>query len=125
MTPEVETAVQEIRNSFAGHRTDVEPEAQGGAYVTVHDLDIGDRHEPFRSWVGFLITFQYPRADVYPHFIDPAVRRADGQPHGAGISGPTNWNGRQALQVSRRSSRWDCTIDTAVGKLHKILAWLR
>jgi hypothetical protein len=125
MTPENETAVQEIQASFLAHIIDVEPEDQGGAYVTVGGLSLGDSYLPTETWVGFLITFQYPRADVYPHFIDASVKRVDCKPHVPGISGPVTWRGRSALQVSRKSPRWDGAIDTAVAKLHKILSWLR
>src|SRR5687768_8391968 len=100
MTPEVEAAIEEIRQAFPGHRVHVEPEAQGGAYVTVTDLDVGDTYVPSNTWFGFLITFQYPRADVYPHFVDAGLKRADQRPHGNGFSGPIEWRGRKALQVS-------------------------
>jgi hypothetical protein len=126
MTPEVQTAVEELRAAFAGHRIDVVPEEQGGAYIIVHDLQLGDAYTPATSFVGFLITFQYPRADVYPHFIDAAVRRADGGGIGAGFSGPTTWPGWRGpvIQVSRRSNRLDPGLDTAATKLAKVLAWM-
>lgn len=127
MTPEVEQAIEEIRTAFAGHRVDVTPEPQGGAYVVVNDLAIGDRYSPPATWVGFLITFQYPNADVYPHFIDAGVRRGDGRAHGGGFSGPTAWPGRagRVIQVSRRSNRWSPAFDTAATKLAKVLEWIK
>lgn len=125
MTPEVTTAVEEIRAAFAGHRIDVTSEAQGGAYVVVQDLELGGRYQPSASWVGFLISFQYPYSDVYPHFIDGAVRRVDGRPHGQGMAGPVPWQGRSAVQVSRRSNRWNPVVDTAATKLAKVLGWIR
>lgn len=125
MTPEVEAAIDEIKQAFAGHQVDVDPEAQGGAYVIVHDLFIGDQYTPSSTWVGFLINFQYPRSDVYPHFIDSTVKRVGGGGFGDGISGPTEWHKCQALQVSRRSNKLDPSRDTAVLKLHKVLEWLK
>lgn len=125
MTPEVEAAVAEIRQSFAGHQVDVDPEEQGGAHVVVHDLFIGERFAPSQSWVGFTINFQYPRSDVYPHFIDPNIRRADGSAFGQGISGPADWQNRKGIQISRRSNHWDPSRDTAALKLAKVLEWLR
>ncbi len=125
MTPEVEAAITEIRQIFANHQVDVEPESQGGAYIIVHGLSIGEQYTPPQSWIGFLINFQYPRSDVYPHYFDPAVRRADGAGFGQGVSGPTDWHGRKAIQISRRSNRWDPTRDTAALKLVKVLEWLR
>ena len=127
MTPEVKEAIAEIEAAFRGHRVDTVPEEQGGAYVIVHDLDIGDCYQPDTTWVGFLITFQYPHADVYPHFIDPQVARVDKQPLGQSFSGPTNWDGREgpATQVSRRSKPWNPATDTAATKLAKVLDWIR
>jgi hypothetical protein len=125
MTPEVEQAVEEIRTSFEGHRVDVESEPQGGAYVIVYDLSVGDHYVPATTWFGFLITFQYPRADVYPHFIDAQLQRADGRAHGAGFSGPTQWRDRQAIQISRRSNRLNPAVDTAATKLAKVIEWMK
>ena len=125
MTPEVEAAIEEVKATFPGHRVEVEPDDQGGAYVVVHDVAVGERYTPSTTWVGFLIAFQYPHVDVYPHFIDGNLHRVDGRPHGNGFSGPTSWRGRQALQVSRRSPRWHPALDTAVGKLLKVVDWVK
>ena len=125
MTPEVEQAIAEIKQTFLGHPVEVEAEAQGGAYSIVHNLLIGEQYVPSISWVGFLIGFQYPHADVYPHFLDSSLRRADGQGLGAGFSGPITWQGRKAVQISRRSMRLNPAIDTAATKLTKVLSWLR
>ncbi|MES1024900.1 hypothetical protein ABN584_18855 [Gloeocapsa sp. BRSZ] len=125
MTPEVEQAIAEIKQVFSGHLVDVEPEAQGGAYVIVRNLLIGEQYVPTNSWVGFLIGFQYPHADVYPHFIDGSLRRADGRGLGTGFSGSMTWQGQKAIQISRRSLRLNPGIDTAATKLTKVLSWLR
>src|SRR5436853_599957 len=113
MTPEITAAIEEFRLHFPGHPVEVVPEPQGGAYVTVANLDIGRGFRPTMSWCGFLMTFQYPRADVYPHFMDPAVVRADGSSLPSGLGGPVDWQGQKAVQISRRSNRWDPTCDTA------------
>jgi Prokaryotic E2 family E len=128
MTSEVESAIDEIRKAFAGHKVEVNEEAQGGAYVIVHGLSIGDQYTPSTSWVGFLIPYLYPRADVYPHFIDNEVSGRDGmtlnQVSGAFQVNQT-WQGRSAIQVSRKSNAWDSTIDTAALKLAQVLDWVR
>jgi hypothetical protein len=125
MTPEVEVAVEEIKRTWAGHRLEVEPEPQGGAYVVVHDLPIGDQYQPSTSWVGFLITFQYPRADIYPHFLTAELRRVDGHALGESFQQPIPWRGQTATQISRASRNLDPTVDTAATKLAKVLAWVR
>jgi hypothetical protein len=124
MTPEIEAAIAEIKQAFPSSKIEVISEPQGGAYVVVQDLTIGERFIPSTTWIGFLITFQYPDADVYPHFVRGDLKRADGQPFPAGISGPTAWQNRPALQVSRRSNRWTAGVDTAASKLAKVLSWL-
>ena len=128
LTPEVEEAIEEIRQAYLGHPVEVEPDGQGGAYVVVDDLEIGDQYAPSTSWVGFQIGFQYPQADVYPHLIDIKVRRLDGQALGEGFSDPNSpmqWRSRTAIQVSRRSKRLNPATDTAALKLAKVLDWIK
>jgi hypothetical protein len=125
MTPEVQTAIQEIRDEFPDLKIEVGDEPQGGAYMIVHDLPIGEQYTPATSWVGFLVTFQYPNADVYPHFIDPDVARVDGAPMINAFQRSQNFWGRPAIQVSRRSNRWNPAVDTAAIKLAKVLEWIR
>src|SRR5260370_27957472 len=113
MTPAIQAAVTDVEQSFLGYRVEVTPESQGGAYVIVHDLNLGERYVPATSWIGFLITFQYPYADVYPHFVRADLKRIDGTNMPLGFSGPIVWNGCQALKISRRSKRWTaggCTV---------------
>jgi hypothetical protein len=125
MTPEVREAVEEVRRAFPASTVEVlEEEQQGGAYVLARSLFVGDQYEPSTTWAGFLITFQYPRVDVYPHFFDAGVRRKDGRPLGESFS-LQSWRGQPALQVSRRSNRLNPATDTAAVKLAKVLEWLR
>lgn len=125
MTPEVEQAIAEIRQAFPEHTVEVQPESQGGAYIIVHNLLIGEQYTPSTSWIGFLLSFQYPYADVYPLFMDSMVHRADGQAWGTGLSSPVSWNNRNTVQISRRANPWNPAVDTAATKLAKVLAWLR
>lgn len=125
MTPAVKDAIEEIKTSFAKHIVTVEPEKQGGAHVIVHDVNIGQIYIPPVTWVGFLIDFQYPRSDVYPHFIDGSTKRSNNSALGEGFSDPRNWQGRNAIQVSRRSNHRDSAVDTAALKLMKVIEWLR
>ncbi|MDZ8091601.1 MAG: hypothetical protein RMZ42_06635 [Nostoc sp. DedQUE05] len=126
MTPEVKQAIAEIKQAFPEHPVDIEAESNGGAYIIVNNVLIGEQYIPSTSWVGFVITFQYPHADVYPHFIDGGLRRVDGGLiKGDGLSGPNPWRNRPAIQVSRRSKRLNPAIDTAATKLTKVISWLR
>ena len=76
------------------------------------------------TWIGFHITFQYPYADVYPHFVRADLSRVDGKPLGSG-TGSNNFENRQAVQLSRRSNNLNPATDTAILKLLKVLEWLR
>lgn len=117
--------MEEVRHTFAGHKVEVEDEPQGGAYVFVHGVVVGERYAPSETWFGFLIPFLYPRADVYPHFVVGSFCRANGQALGEGFSGPTEWRGRAAIQISRASKKWNPAADAAAGKLLKVIEWVK
>lgn len=120
----VQRAIEEIVASFAGHKVDVTEDGQGGARVGVHDLHVGDQYAAPTSQVAFALTFQYPEADVYPHFVVPRMTRADGSPLGPSFS-DSSWGDAAATQVSRRSNNRIQDLETAVIKLLKVLAWIR
>jgi hypothetical protein len=121
---EVAEAIAEIEATFPDSKVDVREEDQGGAFVVVDPVDPGGVYEQRETWIGFQITFQYPFADVYPHFVRGDLRRADGAGLVEGMS-PAQWEERAAIQVSRRSNHLDPTTDTAAIKLLKVLEWLR
>lgn len=123
MTPEVAAAVDEIKAAFPNATVEVKEE--GDAVVVFLDpIDPGEPYKQRESWIGFRITFQYPYSDVYPHFVRGDLSRVDGAGLGEGMS-MTTLEGRSAVQISRRSNRLDPTTDTALIKIHKVLAWLR
>lgn len=124
MKPEVAVAIEEIQAEFPESRVTFREDADGGAFVFVDPVDPGEIYEPRTTWIGFRVTFQYPYADVYPHFVRPDLKRVDGKVHGEGISLLTweGWSSGQCLQLSRRSNRG---VTSAAVKLHKVLAWLR
>lgn len=126
MTPEVQHRIEQIRAAFPGHAVHVLADGQGGAHVVVDDLELGPAFAPATSWVGFTLDFQYPRSDVYPHFLRPDLAMADGRtllspPLHAGQTMPGF--GRAATMISRRSTRRDPARDTAALKLLRVLHW--
>lgn len=126
MTPEVEEAISELRQAFPDSAVTAVADAHGGAFMTVDPVLIGEQWSPAETWIKFHITFQYPYADCYPHFVIPELRRADGAAPGEGIQvGVSAPDGQMATQLSRRSNRLDPSTDTAVVKLIKVLEWLR
>lgn len=124
MTPEVEKAVEEIKTLFSVNRVEIEAVADGGARIIVHDIQLAATYSPQVTWIGFIIGFQYPRADVYPHYIDHVVKRVDENPLGEAFSGPMKWQERDCIQISRKSNKLDPSVDTAATKLAKVIEWI-
>jgi hypothetical protein len=123
MNESVQQAVSQIKANFLDNPVEVQDDDQGGAWVLIEDLEMGDIYEPSTSWMGFRITFQYPNADVYPHYIRSDLLRKDKRPLGDGVSGGHTFMGRPALQLSRRSNRLNPATDTALLKLMKVRQW--
>lgn len=124
MTPTVQQAIKELRTAFPKCPLSVQEDGEGGARVIMEDVPLGGPFILESTWVGFHVSFQYPYADVYPHYVHGDLSRSDGRALGEAMS-PTTWQDRQAIQVSRKSPHHDAEIDTACTKLMKVLAWLR
>jgi hypothetical protein len=136
MKPEVKQGIDELCLGLPDHAVRVKEDPDGGAFVVVDGLCIGAAFEPASSWVGFHMTFPYPDADVYPHFIDPFVRYTGSEaapnkhPDGdlpTSLSRGATMPGFEltAIQVSRRSNRRDADTDSALHKLLRVLEFLR
>ena len=123
VNPSVTRAIDEIRSTFDRCAVKVEPDGSGGAFVRVMNIPLGAPYKQSSVWVGFQITFQYPYADVYPHFTDPNLVRADGKDLGSGFGSAQFQNG-PAIQISRRSNGLNPATDTAALKLLKVIQWL-
>ena len=85
LTPAVAQAIEEIRCTFEGCDVEVEPDGSGGAVVVVRGVPLGCPYAQAEVWFGFHITFQYPYADVYPHFTNPELARTNGANLGSGF----------------------------------------
>ncbi|HWO59383.1 MAG TPA: hypothetical protein VNO31_05045 [Umezawaea sp.] len=120
-TPAVDAAIVLVRDHFADHSVEVAPDGAGGAHVVVADVHVGDQYTPSTTWLGFHLSAAYPDADVYPLFIGRVVRH-DGGSYGEAVQ-ELEWQGRQALQLSRRSNGWNPAIDNAALKAEKVIAW--
>jgi hypothetical protein len=124
ITPPVEKAIGEIRSCFQECPVEAEPDGAGGAFVVVRKILLGPPYAQPETWIGFQITFQYPYADVYPHFTRPDLTRVDGRGLGEGL-GNARFRGQPAIQISRKSNKLNPATDTAKLKLLKVLQWLR
>ena len=124
MKPEIEKAVEELKECFPDSEVVAAEIEDGGAYVTIDSVDPGSAYVQRKTWLKFAISCQYPYADIYPLFARPDLTRADGEGHGEGFS-LAEFNGETALQLSRRSNHLNPAIDTACLKINKVLAWIR
>ncbi len=124
MNDAVKQAITDIRASWTDATVTEDPDNDGGALVLLEPVSIGGLYLQETTWVGFRITFQYPYADIYPHFLRSDLQRKDGRPLGDGMSGGHAFAGRSAIQISRRSNRLNPATDTAALKLGKVLQWL-
>ncbi len=124
MKPAVERVIAEIREAYPATTVTVREGGEGGAYVIVEEVDPGHVYRQRATWIGFRITFQYPHADTYPHYVRGDLARADDRALGEGMSPNQTFEGRPAVQISRRSNHLDPKTETALIKLHKVLTWL-
>lgn len=125
INPAITGAVHEIQETFAESAVTVTATGDGGAWVVIDPVPLSPTYTQDSSWMAFLITFAYPEADVYPHFVRPDLMRTDGGALGEGFS-PTTWGlaGEAGMQLSRRSNRLNPAVDTAATKVLKVLKWL-
>ena len=115
-------AIDELRREFPDSPVTIEPDGQGGARVCLDNLGLhSPRFQP-TTWIGFYINFVYPSADIYPHYVrhDLVINGSVGPP----LQLNHQFVGRAALMLSRRNQSHDPVVDTAVLKLHKVVAWL-
>ena len=124
MKAEVSTAIEELKRQFDTAVFVVREDDQGGAYVVIDPVALGTKYHPASSWMGFQIPAQYPYADIYPVFIGADVRRASGAPFAAPVTGGHHFEGRPAIQISRRNASAPSAPQKATTKALKILAFL-
>jgi hypothetical protein len=138
MKPRVEQALAELESAYPGWVRH-EPDDDGGAFVLVDKVALGDRYLPQAAWIAFHITWTYDEgAEVYPHFLDATVRYVgEGATPNAAPSGvaadrlPAALSrgfkapgfDLDAIQVSRRSNTPDEV--TALEKLARVVDFLR
>ena len=125
MKMEVCTAIDELRRQFPEATVSATEDGQGGAHVFLEPIELGVRYAPQATWFGFQVPAQYPYADVYPVFMGGDVRRNDGVPFSAPVTNGHSFQGRSAIQISRRSPAAQMGAQTATSKILKVLDFLR
>lgn len=124
MKVEVSNAIEELRRQFDPATLTVRDDGQGGGYVVIEPCELGPRFQPSATWVGFHIPAQYPYADIYPVFIGADVRRADAVPFQAPVTPGHQFEGRAAIQISRRNAAAQTGSQKATAKILKVLDYL-
>ncbi len=124
----VEQSIAELRTAYGDEETRIAPDGQGGAWVEIASVDLGETYLQDDTFVAFLLPFNLPGADIYPLFVRPDLGRTDGEPLGKGTQVTTlAWPGeqRRVVQLSRRTRNGAFASQTVVQKIEKVLAWLR
>jgi hypothetical protein len=106
------------------------PDGQGGVWIELTDVTLGDRYQQESTFVICLLPFNLPAADVYPLFVRNDLSRADGKGLGEGFAATSvSWPGdkqpRPVVQVSRRTRGSAFTLQTPRQKIDKVLDWVR
>lgn len=117
VTNPIADAVEELERLFGA--VDVEPDDTGGAYVTVREVDLGERWTPRVVPLSFQLAFNYPHAAVYPYYCPAGVARVDGSgwPQAMQL---TAWRGEPVAQISLRANRWSPAHDSAAGAVAQV-----
>lgn len=124
LTDAVAQALDELRRGLPDLRWDIRDDGEGGAIIIAEALALGGVWAQADTWIGFRVPFNYPYADIYPHFVRGDLARRDGGPLGEAMS-VGSFEGRPAIQLSRRSTHRVPGLETALIKLHKVTTWLR
>jgi hypothetical protein len=124
MKVEVSQAIDELKRQFATSSLVVREDGQGGAYVVMEPVALGPKYRPETTWVGFQIPAQYPYADIYPVFVGGNVVRADGVAFVVPITLGHHFEGRAAIQISRRNSAAQSGLQKAPAKILKVLDFM-
>jgi hypothetical protein len=124
MKVEVSAGIEELQRQFSASTLAVREDGQGGAYVVMEPVTLGSKFRPEVTWVGFQVPAQYPYADIYPVFIGGNVVRASGAPFAVPVTPGHRFEGRPAIQVSRRNSAAQSGLQKVVAKILKVLDFL-
>jgi hypothetical protein len=121
---EVSSGLEELKRQFNSSSFSVREDGRGGVYVVMEPVNLGPKYKPVSTWVGFQIPAQYPYADIYPLFIGADVVRADAIPFEVPVTHGHNFEGRPAIQVSRRTTTAQNGLQNVSTKILKVINFL-
>ncbi len=125
----VKTALADIIKAY-GDNVRVVPDGQGGAWIEIAEVGLGDPYAQDDTFVICLLPFNLPGADVYPLFVRNDLTRSDGNGLGEGfgttsVAWPGDPEARPVVQVSRRTRGNAFVLQTPRQKIEKVLDWVR
>jgi hypothetical protein len=124
MKVEVANSIEELKRQFSSSAFTVTEDGAGGARVVIESVSFGPSYRPDHSWLGFQIPAQYPYADIYPVFVGAELNRVDGRAFAVPITRGHSFEGRPAIQVSRRNGAAQNGMQKATAKVLKVLDFL-
>lgn len=124
MNVEVSNAITELERQFSGCNFTIRNDDQGGAYIIIDSVSLGPKYTPDSTWLGFHLPAQYPYADIYPVFMGSEIARIDKSEFLAPVTRGHTFEGRTAIQISRRNGAAQAGMQKATMKLLKILDFL-
>ena len=121
LTLDTAEGVRQLEERF-GDRVHAEPDGAGGAYVTVADIELGDRWNVPVASLSFHLPYNYPAAALYPFYLPGGTEPIDSWPSALQL---VQWRGIPVIQVSLRHTNWHPAHDSAVGSVLQVQSWLR
>ena len=121
----VAQSVADVRGAFPENQVHAWPDGQGGARVVIESIELGPAWVQQTSWLGFDISYVYPDADCYPHYVRPDLQRVDGQALLPPVHVGNLFAEQPAVMVSRRSNRRDLVLGTAARKALSVVSFLQ
>lgn len=118
-------AVDEIRTAFPDIGVVAWPDGQGGARVVLETMELGPAWVQSTSWLAFDISYVYPDADCYPHYIRPDLQRVDNRPIAEPFHLGNQFAEQPATMVSRRSNGRVPSLDTAARKAQSVINFIQ
>jgi hypothetical protein len=121
LAADVGEAVEELQAYF-GDRLTAEPEADGGALITIARVELAASWGRRRAPLRFVIPYNYPAIPPYPYYLP-----REAEPPGAWPPAlqPIDWQGAPMIQVSLRNNNWDPARDNVLGCVLQVTDWLR
>jgi hypothetical protein len=125
VTAPVARAITEIRSSFPDTQVYAWPDGQGGAHVVIDSIDLGPGWAQESTWLAFSISYLYPDADCYPHYVRADLAHADGR----GLEVPFHFGNafldHPSVMVSRRTNLREPALSTAARKALSVTAHIQ